>query len=79
MGCFISCSAFEKLSPFLEWAVWWKQQLSTTAHYLNNFLFIDKAESGQCSFLLETFCVMRSWGFPLSMPRPKLAGNYMQM
>ncbi|KAJ1214052.1 hypothetical protein NDU88_001680 [Pleurodeles waltl] len=57
MGCAVSCSLFETIACFLEWALKENNPLGSSLHYLDDFLFIGKAGSGECranSMLLNT-------------------------
>lgn len=66
MGCSVFCSAFQSFSMFLEWAVRQKAEVNSTAHYLDDFLFMGLAGSGQCAQLLCTFRVLcQELGVPL--------------
>lgn len=55
MGCSISCSAFERLSTFLEWALRDRSGLAMVVHYLDDFLLTGPADSNICGFLLHAF------------------------
>nr|XP_008117750.1 PREDICTED: uncharacterized protein LOC103280454 [Anolis carolinensis] len=67
MGCSVSCNAFEQFSSFLEWAIRKKSGLSGVAHYLDDFLFIGKAGTGQCRYLMQQFHQLADhFGVPLA-------------
>lgn len=55
MGCSVSCSAFERFSSFLEWALKQRSGCESAVHYLDDFLFVGPAGSGQCTALLVEF------------------------
>ncbi|XP_053544942.1 uncharacterized protein LOC128635859 [Bombina bombina] len=54
MGCAISCAYFERFSSFLHWAVVRRSGLGQVAHYLDDFLFLGSAGSGECAYILGT-------------------------
>ncbi|XP_053143522.1 uncharacterized protein LOC128341261 [Hemicordylus capensis] len=67
MGCSISCAAFEAFSSFLEWAVRRRAGLQSTAHYLDDFLFVGRGNSGECHRLLRSFMgLAEELGVPLA-------------
>lgn len=67
MGCSVSCSAFEKFSSFLEWALQRRTGLHSTAHYLNDFLFAGRLGSGHCLYLMgELQSLAEELGVPLA-------------
>lgn len=53
MGCAILCYYFELFSSFLEWLVVQLAGMHSLLHYLDDFLFIGLASSGQCHRLLS--------------------------
>ena len=55
MGCSISCSLFEKFASFLQWAVQDQSGIQTVDHYLDDFLFLGRPDTNDCSLLMETF------------------------
>ncbi|XP_060111130.1 olfactory receptor 6N1-like [Heteronotia binoei] len=55
MGCSVSCASFERFSSFVEWALRIKSGLNNTVHYLDDYLFVGPAGSGQCNRLLRSF------------------------
>ncbi|XP_053098810.1 uncharacterized protein LOC128322103 isoform X1 [Hemicordylus capensis] len=70
MGCSISCAAFEAFSSFLEWAVRRLAGLSYTAHYLDDFLFVGRGNSGECHHLLRSFMELTDQlGVPLAQDK----------
>lgn len=69
-GCSISCKIFEPFSTFLEWAVKFKTQLDTVHHYLDDFIFIGKSNSDNCSALMHTFQdICSEIGVPLNQDK----------
>ncbi|CAN2388332.1 RNA-mediated [Pristimantis euphronides] len=67
MGCSISCRYFETFSTFLEWVVRMRSGVSSVIHYLDDFLFVGPAGSGQCSHLLQVFKeVAVAFGVPIA-------------
>lgn len=69
-GCSISCKIFETFSTFLEWAVKFKTQLDTVHHYLDDFIFIGKSNSDNCSALMHTFQdICSEIGVPLNQDK----------
>ncbi len=76
MGCSISCSIFEKLSTFLEWAVRNRNSSRCTQsdlmHYLDDFLFVGASEL-QCQAMLSTFLDTASdLGIPIASEKTAL-------
>ncbi|KAJ1206227.1 hypothetical protein NDU88_001636 [Pleurodeles waltl] len=67
MGCALSCSLFETFACFLEWALKENNPPGSSLHYLDDFLFIGKAGSGECSTTLIAFQHLSlSLGVPLA-------------
>lgn len=55
MGCAISCALFEKFSSFLQWIVAKRARNNNILHYLDDFLFMGKSDTNQCSYNLNVF------------------------
>ena len=55
MSCSVSCMAFEKFSSFIKWKVRQWVLCNSATHYLDNFLFCGKRNSGTCRFILNSF------------------------
>ena len=51
----VLCSTFECFSSFLEWELWLRAGLKSTAHYLHDFIVCGEKGSELCRFLLGTF------------------------
>ncbi|XP_053105446.1 uncharacterized protein LOC128324664 isoform X1 [Hemicordylus capensis] len=67
MGCSISCSAFERFSSFLEWAVRERAGLTSVVHYLDDFLFCCPGPLSTCKYLMDTFHELaKELGVPLA-------------
>lgn len=67
MGCSISCAIFEKFSTFLQWVVKEKAGLSTLEHYLDDFIFAGRKQTGECRTLMEIFKqTCDEFGIPLA-------------
>ena len=52
---FLSCATWEKFSTFIEWFVQKEAKIGLSLHYLDDYLFIGKNNTMECSILLETF------------------------
>ncbi|WAR28200.1 hypothetical protein MAR_013904 [Mya arenaria] len=56
MGCSISCSTFETVSTFLEWAIKMRTGMNNIDHYLD-----------QCKLLLDEFsCLCQELAIPVA-------------
>lgn len=67
MGLSISCFAFEQFSSMLKWGVCFNSGLDSTAHYLNDLLFMSSADSSHCTDLLLVFTALcEELGVPLA-------------
>ncbi|KAJ1200350.1 hypothetical protein NDU88_004174 [Pleurodeles waltl] len=55
MGCSISCALFETFSTFLQWVFVKTSGHRWVTHYLDDFLFVGTAASGDCGRDLDTF------------------------
>ena len=67
MGRSLSCSLFETFACFLELAVKDSSPHWVLLHYLDDFLFVGRAGSGECSETLQAFQHLREWlGVPLA-------------
>lgn len=67
IGLSISCRVFEQFSSMLDWATRWCAGLSSTEHYLDDFLLIGWASTDQCTCLLRVFESMcHELGLPLA-------------
>ncbi|KAJ1178185.1 hypothetical protein NDU88_003432 [Pleurodeles waltl] len=67
MGCAVSCSLFETFACFLEWALIESNPPGSSLHYLDDFLFIGRAGSGNCRATLNAFeHLSQSLGVPLA-------------
>lgn len=67
MGLTLSCYYFEAFSTFLYWAI--DREISNVGslHYLDDFLFICKADSPDCLIALNKFIEMAEFfGIPLA-------------
>lgn len=70
MGCSVSCAYFEMFSTFLQWVLVQSSGLSTVVHYLDEFLFVGAAQSGECQELLSAFVrLAREFGVPRAVDR----------
>ena len=67
MGCSIPCSAFEKFSTFIEWKLRNQTGCRSMVHYLDDYLFCGKKDTGKCSFILKQFqAPAKQLGLPLA-------------
>ncbi|XP_077779111.1 uncharacterized protein LOC144326428 [Podarcis muralis] len=67
MGCAVACSAFEAFSTFLDWALRFRANTIGVTHYLDDFLFVGGANTGECASLLEAFSALaEDLGVPLA-------------
>lgn len=64
MGCSISCDYFDLFSSFIEWVV---SCQAGPDNYLDDFLFLGKANSDYCFYLLTELCIVcRDFSIPLT-------------
>lgn len=66
MRCSVSCAAFEKFSIFLEFSIWVRAGLTSSAHYLDNFLLIGQVGTDQCMFMLQSLDICQEFGVPFA-------------
>ncbi|XP_033750856.1 uncharacterized protein LOC117335049 [Pecten maximus] len=67
MGCSISCRYFENFSTFLHWLVIYRSGINSLDHYLDDFLFAGKRESGNCEALMLCFSgICEDFGIPIA-------------
>lgn len=70
MGCSISCALFEKFATFLQWALQKKSGLNTVDHYLDDFIFLGRPGTDECSLLMKEFDnLCASLGVPLAVEK----------
>ncbi|XP_061485677.1 uncharacterized protein LOC133386068 [Rhineura floridana] len=70
MGCSISCALFERFSTFLEWAIKRRTGMDSVVHYLDDFLFVGGAGTGECLHLMAQFQdLTEELGVPLAMEK----------
>jgi hypothetical protein len=70
MGCSISCALFEKFVTFLQWALQKKSGLNTIDHYLDDFIFLGRPGTDECSLLRKEFDnLCTSLGVPLAVKK----------
>jgi hypothetical protein len=70
MGCSLSCSLFEKFSTFLNWELSRRSKLHSIIHYLDDFLFIDKANLTECCDLMKDFeSLCLDLGIPVALEK----------
>ena len=70
MGCSTSCALFEKIAIFLQWALQKKSGLSTVDHYLDEFIFLGRTGTDECSLLMKEFDnLCASLGVPLAVEK----------
>ena len=55
MGCSISCKLFEEFSTAIQWILTTKFHVAGVVHVLDDFLFVGRAGTDQCSLGLEAF------------------------
>jgi hypothetical protein len=55
MGCSASCALLEKCSSFLEWTIKFISGKESTEHYLDDFLFVGRPCTTECTELMSTF------------------------
>lgn len=67
MGCSVSSARFEMFSSFLQWCFSQKSGHNEVCHYLDDFMFIGRANSEQCQKALRIFQDMaEDFGVPLA-------------
>ena len=67
MGCSISCSTWEKFGTFIEWAVRRVSPSGFLLHYIDDFLFIGKKGTSDCSTLMANFhSICQTLGVPIA-------------
>ena len=67
MGCFASCALFEKLPSFLEWTIKFISGKESIEHYLDDFLFVGRPCTTECTELMSTFRSLCDYmGVPLA-------------
>ena len=67
MRCSISCAIFEKFATFIQWVVKEKVGLDTLEHYLDDFIFAGRNQTGDCKKLMDTFHeICNEFGIPLA-------------
>ncbi|KAJ1119854.1 hypothetical protein NDU88_008039 [Pleurodeles waltl] len=67
MGCAVSCALFETFACFLEWALREGTPPGSSLHYLDDFLCIGRAGSGECKATLSAFeHLSQTLGVPLA-------------
>ena len=67
MSCSVSCKLFETFSTFLQWALERRTNSKSVDHYLDDFIFMGSANTGDCAMLMSSFdklCL--ELGVPLS-------------
>ena len=55
MGCSASCALLEKCSSFLEWTIKFISGKESIEHYLDDFLFVGRPCTTECTELRSTF------------------------
>ena len=55
VGCSISCKLFEEFSTAIQWILTTKFHVAGVVHVLDDFLFVGRAGTDQCSLGLEAF------------------------
>ncbi|XP_067676250.1 uncharacterized protein [Haliotis asinina] len=66
-GCSISCSVFEKFSPFLQWHMLRQLPYRQLKHYLDDFLTVGRHGSGECEQNLGTcLTALSDLGVPIA-------------
>jgi hypothetical protein len=72
MGCWISCALFEKNTTFLQWALQKKSCLNTVDHYFDDFIFLGRPGTDECSLLVKEYDnLWASLGVPLTVKEKK--------
>lgn len=67
MGCSISCSLFEMFSSFLHWELQQRSNSRGIIHYLDDFLFIGRANTADCQMLMAHMIKLsKILGIPLA-------------
>ncbi|KAK3108908.1 hypothetical protein FSP39_018419 [Pinctada imbricata] len=67
LGCAKSCKLWENFSTFLEWYLRKKVGLDTVHHYLDDFLFMGKHDTNECTKLMTEFVTICDFiGVPLA-------------
>ena len=73
MGASSSCQLFEKFSSALHWILGEKFKIQGMSHLLDDFFFVGKAQSNECSVALRTFlCLAESIGLPIKSEKTRL-------
>ncbi|XP_029441489.1 vomeronasal type-2 receptor 26-like [Rhinatrema bivittatum] len=76
MGCSIACAYFEAFITFLHWVVERRSGSRDIVHYLDDFLFVGRAASGDCLHGLGWFQrVADEFGIPLSAEKTEGPSN----
>lgn len=55
MGCSVSCKLFETFSTFLQWELKRRTNSKSVDHYLDDFIFMGSANTGDCAMLMSSF------------------------
>jgi hypothetical protein len=55
MGCSASCALLEKCSSFVEWTIKFISGKESMEHYLDDFLFVGRSCTTECTELMSTF------------------------
>ena len=67
MGCSASCQLFERFATFVEWLVRSRSKSNSVEHYLDDFFFVGKANSGDCQHRMSIFSSLcGEMGIPLA-------------
>lgn len=67
MGCSISCSLFEMFSSFLHWELQQRSNSRGIIHYLDDVLFIGRANTADCEMLMAHMIKLSEFlGIPLA-------------
>lgn len=70
MGFTLSCFYFESFSTFLNWVVDRDIGNAGSLHYLDDFLFVGKADTDDCLFALNRFLYLSNFfGIPLAVDK----------
>jgi hypothetical protein len=70
MGCSISCALFENFVTFLQWALQKKSGLNTIDHYRDDFIFLGRPGTDECSLLVKEYDnLWASLGVPLAVKK----------
>ena len=76
MGASSSRQLFEKFSFALQWIFGETFKIKGVSHLLDDFFFVGKVQSNECSVSLQTFlCLAESIGLPIKSEKNSIINN----